>query len=43
MKIPTVKIEADTEAGFAVINEADFDPKKHKPFTEQKARPKKAR
>ncbi|PJJ86848.1 hypothetical protein CLV77_1408 [Brevirhabdus pacifica] len=38
MKLPTVKIA--TEDGYAIINEADYDPKKHKPF-EQKTTPKK--
>ncbi len=44
MQIPTVKIK--DEGGFAIINEDDFDPKKHRKFDEavpsKRGRPKKA-
>lgn len=40
MQIPTVKIEAGNKRGFRVINERDFDPKKHKKHGE-KPKPKK--
>ena len=33
---PTVRIAADNEQGFIVINEADFDPGKHTVWTEAK-------
>ena len=31
---PTVRIKVDNDEGFAVINESDFDPKKHTLFVE---------
>jgi hypothetical protein len=34
MQIPTVKIKSGNS--YALINEADFDPKKHKLFEEPK-------
>ena len=30
--LPTVRVKADNDHGFAVINESDFDPKKHTLF-----------
>lgn len=32
--LPTVRIKADNDHGFAVINESDFDPKKQTLFVE---------
>ncbi len=32
MKCETVKVIADTDAGFKVINKSDFNDKEHKPF-----------
>lgn len=32
MRVPTVKIKTNTERGFAIINESDFDPDKHTRF-----------
>lgn len=32
---PTVKVKADNEQGFAVINEADFDAKVHEHFASE--------
>lgn len=32
--LPTVRVKADNDHGFAVINESDFDPKKHTLFVE---------
>lgn len=37
----TVKIKADNEQGYAVINESDFDADKHEKFAEPKAAAKK--
>lgn len=31
---PTTRIKADNEQGFIIINESDFDPKKHALFEE---------
>jgi hypothetical protein len=42
MSIPTVKIEAASERGWRIINEADFDPKRHKLFAEKAEKPEKA-
>lgn len=38
MSIPTVKIEAASERGWRIINEADFDPKRHKLFAPKAAK-----
>lgn len=35
MSCPTVKIKCDNEQGFYIINESDFDSKKHDKFTEK--------
>ncbi len=43
---PTVKVKADNDDGFIVINESDFDPKVHKRFeepTEDHSKAKKAK
>lgn len=32
MRIPTVKIKKDSERGWSIINESDFDPDKHELF-----------
>ena len=32
MRLPTVKIKADTKLGYALINESDFNPGLHKVF-----------
>jgi hypothetical protein len=36
MEIPTVKIKADNAKGSKIINQSDFDPKKHKKWTAAK-------
>lgn len=38
MSIPTVKIEAASERGWRIINESDFDPKRHKLFAPKAAK-----
>lgn len=38
MSIPTVKVEAASERGWRIINEADFDPKRHKLFAPKAAK-----
>lgn len=35
---PTMKVKADNEQGFMVINEHDFDKTKHEKFVEPKAK-----
>ena len=32
MRIPTVKVKKDSQRGWSIINEADFDPEKHALF-----------
>lgn len=41
-QIPTIKIKDDkAPGGHVVINESDFDPKKHKEYVEPKAKDEK--
>lgn len=35
--IPTVKVKRDGPKGYRIINQSDFDPKKHELFEEPKA------
>lgn len=35
-QLETVRIAAAGPAGFMIINKADFDPRKHKPYVEPK-------
>lgn len=35
-QLETVRIKAPGPKGFMTINKADFDPKKHQPFVEEK-------
>lgn len=39
---PTVKVACKNEQGYMIINESDFDPKKHKKFGVKKVTKKKA-
>lgn len=39
--LPTVRVVADTESGFIIINQSEFDPKVHVEYSEQAAKPKK--
>jgi hypothetical protein len=39
MRLPTVKIKKGN--GFAIINERDFDPAKHRRYDEAQAQPRK--
>lgn len=32
MRLPTVRIKADSRLGYMIINESDFDPSIHKPY-----------
>lgn len=45
--IPTVRIKRDTPKGYAIINESDFDPKRHTLYNPEPApapeKPKKAK
>ena len=38
---PTVKIEAESESGYSIINEADFDKKVHKLYKAPAKKPAK--
>ena len=41
---PTVKIKnKDSDTGYSLINEADFDPDKHEKFKAKPGRPKKVK
>jgi len=40
MKVETIKIKADNELGYIIINKDDFDPKVHEEFS---ATPKRKR
>jgi hypothetical protein len=37
-ELPTIKIEADTELGYIIINQDDFDPKEHTPIEMAKSK-----
>ena len=39
MRIPTVKIKADTKLGYMIINESRFDKRIHKLYEEKPAPP----
>ncbi len=40
MQCPTVKIKADNDDGFSILNESDFDESKHELYVEPKAKTK---
>lgn len=41
-QLETVKVERkDSDKGYSIINKSDFDPKKHKEYSEKKETPKK--
>ena len=42
MSCPTVKVKSDNDQGFIIINESDFDTKKHTKFSSKPAAKKPA-
>ena len=41
-ELPTIKIKADSALGYMIVNQSDFDPKHHEPYTSLTTVPKRA-